>query len=123
MILTDPSKQLTAFQKAYLICAFWSSTDNDGDPLDENYAMTDLDPATVDQMIADCDKFTADNAADLEGEDMSLAGHDFWLTRNGHGAGFWDGDWEEKKGERLSKSAMAFNESDLYVGDDGKIYI
>jgi|TARA_R110000744_G_scaffold366338_1_gene475354 hypothetical protein len=22
-------------------------------------------------------------------------GHDFWLTRNGHGAGFWDGDWND----------------------------
>lgn len=24
-----------------------------------------------------------------------MAGHDLWLTRNGHGAGFWDGDWRD----------------------------
>lgn len=121
MKITDPTKQLTAFQLAYMTCALWSSTDNDGEPLDKNHGIIDIDPDTVDQMIADCDKFTADNAADLEGEDMKLAGHDFWLTRNGHGSGFWDGDWEEKKGERLSKSANAFDEADLYLYDNGKI--
>jgi hypothetical protein len=24
---------------------------------------------------------------------VELAGHDLWLTSQGHGAGFWDGDW------------------------------
>jgi len=123
MILTDPAKQLTAFQLAYFASALWSSTEDNGDPLDEKYSLTDLAPETVDKMIADCDKFTAENAADLEGEDMEAAGHDFWLTRNGHGAGFWDGDWEEKKGERLTEASKKFGESNLYVGDDGKIYV
>lgn len=123
MVITDPTKQLTAFQLAYLTAAIWSSTDDNGDPLDEKYAIIDINPQTIDQMITDCDKFTADNAADLEGENMSLAGHDFWLTRNGHGAGFWDGDWEKSKGERLTEASKKFGECDLYVGDDGKIYI
>lgn len=34
--------------------------------------------------------------------------HDFYLTRNGHGAGFWDGDYE--KGEELTKVAKSFGE-------------
>lgn len=44
----------------------------------------------------DCKAFQRDNAADLAayeestGRDMECAGHDFWLTRNHHGAGFWD---------------------------------
>ena len=37
------------------------------------------------------------------------AGHDFWLTRNGHGAGFWDGDWQ-KYGEMFTKIAQSFGE-------------
>ena len=52
----------------------------------------------------------------------SQAGHDFWLTRNGHGAGFWDGDWPDRTGHRLSEAAKSYGEYHLYVGDDGKIY-
>tara|TARA_R110002012_G_scaffold295739_1_gene492457 strand:+ start:107 stop:430 length:324 start_codon:yes stop_codon:yes gene_type:complete len=40
------------------------------------------------------------------------AGHDFWLTRNGHGSGFWDRgtlyDSEGKTGLLLSEEAEDF---------------
>lgn len=49
------------------------------------------------------------------------AGHDFWLTRNGHGAGFWDRGMG-KLGDRLADAARAYGSVDLYVGDDKKIY-
>ncbi len=52
----------------------------------------------------------------------ALAGHDFWLTRNGHGAGFWDGDWSEPAGSKLDEIAKAFPQVDLYRGQDGRIY-
>jgi hypothetical protein len=29
------------------------------------------------------------------GMGIEEAGHDFYLTHTGHGAGFWDGDWPE----------------------------
>ena len=48
--------------------------------------------------------------------------HDFWLTRNGHGAGFWDGDYDDEVGTELTKIAHTFKELDCYVGDDGKIH-
>lgn len=44
----------------------------------------------------DCAAFVLAHEADLEvyceesGRDMECAGHDFWLSRNGHGAGFSD---------------------------------
>lgn len=41
-------------------------------------------------------------------DEMGRAGHDFWLTRNGHGAGFGDGDWPEEAGEKLSEAARSF---------------
>lgn len=50
------------------------------------------------------------------------AGHDFWMTRNGHGVGFWDGDWSEPAGSRLDEITKAFPQVDLYRGDDGRIY-
>ena len=48
-------------------------------------------------------------------------GHDFWLTRNGHGAGFWDRGLGEL-GQKLTEATKTFGTSDLYIGDDGKIY-
>ncbi len=61
--------------------------------------------------------------ADLEASGLSSeqAGHDFWLTRNGHGAGFWDRGLGAL-GERLSKESKPYGSCDLYVGDDGQIY-
>lgn len=52
---------------------------------------------------------------------MAQAGHDFALTRNGHGAGFWDGDWPVY-GDLLTKASESFGEIDPYAGDDGLIY-
>ncbi len=76
-------------------------------------------------MAADCAKFISENDTLLHdgGKEPDQAGHDFWLTRNGHGAGFWDGDWPEEIGKKLTAAAKKFGETDLYVGDDGKLHI
>ena len=39
-------------------------------------------------------------------------GHDFWLTRNGHGSGFWDRPevYGDDNAEKLSDIARAFGE-------------
>jgi len=116
----DPPK-LSEFQQAYVAAALWSSTDDDGQPLDKRFGIADIDAATLAGMLADCDKFTADNANAIAGA-IGAAGHDFWLTRNGHGAGFWDGDWEKGKGKWLTIAAKSFPSVDLYVGDDGKVH-
>jgi hypothetical protein len=50
------------------------------------------------------------------------AGHDFWLTRNGHGAGFWDGDWPEPYAEMFTEGAKSYGEFQPYLGDDSLIY-
>ena len=49
------------------------------------------------------------------------AGHDFWLTRNRHGSGFWDEDIGDV-GRQLTEAACACGECNLYVGDDQRIY-
>lgn len=36
--------------------------------------------------------------------------HDFFLTRNGHGSGFWDGDYKE--GDKLTEIAKSFGQDD-----------
>jgi hypothetical protein len=112
---------MDAFTKAYLECALWSSTDDDGDPLDRTYRLDDFAPETLRQAIEDCTAFQADNASDLEGVDIVQAGRDFWLTRNGHGCGFWDRGLGEV-GLRLTDAAHVYGSVDLYVGDDHLIW-
>ena len=113
---------MNTFTKAYIEAALWSSTDDDDQPLDENYDISDLAPSTLQGMIEDCKAFQEANAKDIDGKDEQ-AGHDFWLTRNGHGCGFWEiPDWEEEAGKRLTEATHTFGEVYLYVGDDGKIY-
>jgi len=47
-------------------------------------------------------------------------GMEIWLTRNGHGAGFFDHNYENE--EVLTSSAKKLKSKDLYIGDDGMLY-
>ena len=130
------NKDLKDFIKGYMVCALWSSTDESneagGDPMDDNYTIEDIEPDVACKMRLDCALFLAGNANDIaeycakidsRGDaPMEWAGHDFWLTRNGHGCGYWDRDLDKDLGERLTLAAQAFPECNLYIGDDNQIY-
>jgi hypothetical protein len=111
---------------AYIECALWSSTnftseDDDGTPFDDGYGPDDIAPETVAAFYEDCEAFATANADDLATMSPEQAGHDFWLTQNRHGAGFWDRGLGAV-GDRLTAAAHAYGSVDLYVGDDGKVY-
>lgn len=98
-------------------------------PADDNYDESDIAPETLEKMIADCEAFQNDNRADLDACDLSLErqGHDFWLTRNGHGSGFWaegyrKSDEANRALNRLTDASKAYGSFDLYVGDNGMIH-
>lgn len=127
---------LTPFQRGYFTCLLWSSTDESrddgGDPLDANYTIDDIDPESLAWHKQVCDAFESAYKDDLfdgepthspEWSDAEKAGHDLWLTRNRHGAGFWDGDWLEPYATHLTDAAHKLGECNPYVGDDGRIYI
>jgi hypothetical protein len=113
------------------------SNDCGGEPMDSNYDISDIAPETLESMLRDCASFYARNrwhihcddaplSREFEGNiaarEAAMAGHDFWLTRCGHGAGFWDGDWPEPAASILDNASKAFGNIDLYLGDDGQIY-
>lgn len=134
---------LEQFINGYITAALWSSTGDDGEPLDATHNESDIAPETLAAMKSDCGKFFRQRNFDLweykekrghglgggqrgirgaaEYTASDCAGHDFWLTRCGHGVGFWDRGVGET-GERLTRAAEKFGNVDLYVGDDGKIY-
>lgn len=133
---------IDTFTKHYLIAALWSTTDEStpqgGEPMDRNYDLDDIAPDTVLQAYDDCKDFQAAHSDLLElayefydesgmskhpdaGSAQACAGHDFWLTRAGHGVGFWDRGMGHL-GTLLTNRAKEYSSIDLYVGDDGKIY-
>lgn len=113
---------------AYWECALWSSVEinaeNESDVcsrlLDENYNVSDLTAECKAEGLADLLAFMADNADDLAGVEPAQIGHDFWLTRNRHGAGFWDRGLGAA-GERLTAAAHVYGSVDLFVTDDGRV--
>jgi len=112
-----------AFVLAYVEAALWSSADDNGDPLDDGRDIRDVDSITITSMIKDCRAFREQCGTLLakSGQTPDQSGHDFWLTRNHCGAGFWDRGLGEI-GNTLTEIAKRFGEINLYVGDDGKIH-
>lgn len=84
-------------------------------------------PALVESAKSDCRDFQESNEAllarycEVTGRDMESAGVDFWLTRNGHGAGFWDRGCDPCL-DALTRESKVYGSVDLYCGDDSLIY-
>jgi hypothetical protein len=109
----------------YMETALWSSTDMDTEePLDRNYGTSDIAEKTKEGMLKDCSDFYDANHKILDEQwPPDAAGHEFWLNRNGHGAGFWDSKHGDDKSRRkLADAARVYGAVYLYPGDDGLIY-
>lgn len=134
-------QQIRLFIDGYLTAALWSSTDtiypigtNDLESVEgETVNLDDYEWASgeAEKLEDDCLAFITDNTADLleyaakkthaAGYDaFECAGHDFWLTRNGHGAGFWDRGLGEL-GDRLSEASKVYGGIDLYLDDNQEV--
>lgn len=119
--------EVEVFYRGYLECALWSSTaqDAEGNGVE---GLLSYDPSDdcAGAMLADCADFCATHADALRlacafpGYDLSSAGHDFWLTRNHHGAGFWDRGMGSL-GQSLTGAAHAYGGVDLYLSDAGEV--
>jgi hypothetical protein len=89
-----------------------------------------ISPELLASATADCRKFYNENHALFTDENCKYTGctpdeyaaHDFWMTRNGHGVGFWDGGWAEPAATELHRASKAFGEMEVYTGDDGMYY-
>lgn len=126
-IPVDTPEELDDFTRAYLECAAWSSTEGENGEIQiddlMNSGEAEWAPETIARAVADCRDFQEANAELLtRAGSEEQNGHDFWLTRNGHGTGFWDRDYPGTLGEDLANAARKCGERWLYLGDDGKVY-
>ena len=103
--------------KSYLECALWSSD------LDE-FTIEDVSKQTIEMSKQDIIKFlnlvSKDFKAlenELFGCDEDYIGHNLLLSRNGHGAGFFD---ENKN--KLQEYAKSLKPIDIWVSSDNVVY-
>lgn len=116
------------FIASYIEAALWSTTDESredgGDYLDANYDRDDIEPASRAEIWRECRNFLEAMRPYINGF-IEQAGHDFWLTRNGHGAGFWDRPelYGKKNAEILTACSQALGGKTIVVGDDQRLYL
>lgn len=113
----------------YLECMLWSTQDveNEDDNLDDSYDINDVSPKAVKQSLKDilnfkayCEKAASQELAEyLKEFGASQFGHDFWLSRNGHGAGFFD---RGRGYKLLQKAAKTYGGVDPYP-NNGKVEV
>lgn len=137
----DELPDFTPFFNAYQDAALFTSNIEDGpeenpgprqgQPFDRYFSRLHFTPQAAAIMRAHClsfysqmyfyiDKEKPEGAA-LGGR-VSQAGQDFWLTSNGHGSGFWDGDWPTY-GDLLSRLAKKYPGLNLQMTDDNCVEI
>ncbi len=123
-------KSLTDFEKGYVTAALWTFDNNAPSGEYSTSGRVEIlfpliDQAALQSMRDDCTKFQDQNKALLAqaGKD-SQNGHDFWLSRNGHGCGFFDRGYDDEApdstlsiGDALQQAAKSFGENDIYMSD------
>ncbi len=144
------------FTKGYISCALWCGVmsykhDDDcpchepaknGDAYDSDLCTCDaemesstdehdedcLEKDTLESLQSDAREFYKDNIEDLRACKLTMerSGHNFWLTRNRHGAGFWD-DKSQGSAEadaaldKLTEASHAYGEQTLIEGANMKV--
>jgi hypothetical protein len=129
------------FFQAYLTTALWSSVisddstehpNKDGDPFDAHFSTSDFTDEALETLRAHAFSFWSRAWFYIDSEtpparctrdmDAGSAGHDFWLTQNGHGTGFWDGDWPTY-GDQFTKLSKCYPEINLYITPENQVGI
>jgi hypothetical protein len=120
-------KKLKQFVLAYIETLLWS----EGEIYDENencigmfdeYDLCDIALCSVKEMVCDCKSFIEEIEAIKIDMKTDYIAHNFCLTRNGHGTGFWDRGLGDL-GDRLTDMCKPYGGQNLYMGDDKKLYV
>lgn len=118
----------------------FTESDIYGEPLEGNYSIADFDEESLKKLYSEYQQFIAiaeekitekigenwdciDDFYDVQQPALNQTEHDYVLTRNRHGAGFWDGDWSSEVSKILTDAARSQYEFTAYVGDDERIYL
>lgn len=119
--------------QSLIVTALWTgfASNEDGDvtaPLDGLYGVTDVPEDIIARLADEFTSFVCANWSDvaeymqITGTDWGQVSHDFHLTRNHHGAGFWDRGAGEV-GERLTEAVYVYGTAELCadLDNDGNV--
>ena len=96
------SEEEHTFLEAYFECMLWAD-----EPEGANLCLEDLDPQYNRQQTIEALGFFLKYEYAIGADNIAQAGHDLWLTRQGHGAGFWD------RGDLYKDLDSGYNFADL----------
>lgn len=113
---------ITRMYDQFVTSLLWSEQDEEAEALDRNYEEDDIDQDTRDEIMSDCEGLFDQHWQLLHNLEPSDVGHDFVMTRNGHGCGFWDGDYAYPASSVLTQASKVYGTLGLMVGDDGRLY-
>jgi hypothetical protein len=130
---------LEAVLTGYVECALWTA-DCNGQADHDDCSGEDCGESLRDIGYANAGNFHPDSLAEMRaqvrdfvtgaedgrpdvfaGMDPEQIGHDFSLTRNRHGAGFWDRGLGER-GTYLTDLCRPYGEAYVCIGDDDVVY-
>lgn len=117
-------RPLPDMTRGYLQAALWASTDPDsGLPLDRTHALHDFSERARATALEEVDDFASACGDALERcpAEPAAIGHDFFLTRNRHGAGFLDRNYGAELCATFTRAAHNAGSSDVLQGPDGKL--
>lgn len=137
--------------REYLACAVWSECDADGGNLTDRFDADDFSQDSRERAAKDVAAFlsaaseainalqmaielgASEDLADADETTGSLTteyglssdlGYNLWLSRNGHGAGFFDRDHiPEAIRDALQEAAEALGTCDVIEGDDSQLHL
>lgn len=102
-------KTLDTFTQAYIEAMFWTE-----DEEMKGRTIYDLSAVSLVNIKDACEKFQREHGPLLDATgDAGQNGHDLWLSRNGHGAGYFDRGYGFT-GERLQDHARALGNANVY---------
>ena len=125
MMTDNDIKKNLDYYSDYFECMFWADINSDTENYNGNLDYMSIDKPDLIRCIEDLDAFFEKANAILENTDYTHAQacHDFYLTRCGHGCGFWEYDHCDKEaGDKLTEISKEFGT--IYISiDNDTIYI
>lgn len=121
---------LVTMTRSYLAAAIFTEseqlTDTNGQPIDGSFSIYDFKGQDYDLAKRICAKFIAQAVHEgiaIHDGNAEQAGIDLWLSRNGHGSGFFDRDRTTYGGPAnnatLQSMAEDLGENYIFINDQG----
>lgn len=111
----DRFKKLDSFTQGFVEAVYWTEEEELN-----GATFADLTDESLEIIVAECKEFQQLHRVllDKTSADDHRHGVDFWLTRNRHGAGFWDRGYDDTVGKMLTEQAHGYGSAYVYTFDE-----